>query len=93
MFQKMVLFTLLFCSVSFVCPGTEKILVKSGEKILIERFSDDETKQYYDIIVWRGYLNGTLVTSSSSVALNDGDSLELQLEIDTTSTVLYEIVD
>ncbi len=66
---------------------------KSGEKILSERFSDDETKQYYDIVVWRWYLNGTLVTSSSSVALNDGDSLELKLEIDTTSTVLYEIVE
>ena len=43
MFQKMVLFTLLFCSVSFVCPGTEKILVKSGEKIL---FLGDSITQF-----------------------------------------------
>ncbi len=66
---------------------------KSGEKILSERFSEDGTKQYYDIVVWRWYLNGTLVTNSSSVALKEGDSLELRLEIDTTSTSLYETVE
>ncbi len=65
---------------------------KSGDKFLSERFNDDETRQYYDIVVWRWYLNGTLVTDSSSVALKEGDSLELRLEIDDTSTVLYETI-
>ena len=65
---------------------------KSGEKILSERFSEDGTKQYYDLIVWRWYLNGTLVTDSSSVTLIEGDSLELRLEIDTTSTAVFDVI-
>ena len=65
---------------------------KSGDKFLSERFNEDETRQYYDIVVWRWYLNDTLVTDSSSVALKEGDTLELKLEIDTTSTVLYETI-
>ena len=65
---------------------------KSGDKFLSNRYNADETLQYYDIVVWRWYLNGTLVTSSSSVILKEGDKLDLKLEIDNTSTALSEPV-